>query len=713
MSALVSNQLQRLRFVLLAIFIVVLIPAVALAYLGYRQLQFESFYQYQSLAAELTARIDRRAAELFAAEDAKSFVDFGFLIVGDGNLVQRSPLSSFPVASDLTGLVSYFQVDADGAFSTPLLPREELKQDATASLQPRDYEQRRALENQVFELLAQSGQRADDFANPQRGSKRMGSTSGDTSEVAPAAAREPVARSADTTAESSANMPVGSLAGTPASTSAVLTVADVDERQNELAVGQRVFDELNTPQARKSARSLGKVAELKLAETYSRDMLESEAPSAATADDKLQARIRRLEKNVEAPVDRIGDRFTDIGEEWLTTFESEVEPFRFDVIDQDHFVLFRNVWQEQQRFVQGAVIERAALLDGLIGNLYSETGLAALSNLTVAHEGEVLHTFVSGSQADAAYTTPASEITGTLLYRTRLTAPVNAIELIFSFTRLPIGPGGTLIGWTAFTFLALLLGGFTFLYRMGQRQIALAEQQQDFVSAVSHELKTPLTSIRMYGEILKAGWASEEKKRTYYDFIFQESERLTRLINNVLQLARINRNNADSATGTSSGLELRVTSAGELVDLAGSKISSHVTQAGFTLTQAHENTDVELAVDADAFVQIVINLIDNAVKFSATAAEKRIHFSSRLHNDSVEFLIRDHGPGVPKNQMKKIFKLFYRTQRELTRETVGTGIGLALVHELVSAMGGDVEVRNANPGAEFRVRLPVAESAKN
>ena len=94
MSALVSNQLQRLRFVLLAIFIVVLIPAVALAYLGYRQLQFESFYQYQSLAAELTARIDRRAAELFAAEDAKSFVDFGFLIVGDGNLVQRSPLSS-------------------------------------------------------------------------------------------------------------------------------------------------------------------------------------------------------------------------------------------------------------------------------------------------------------------------------------------------------------------------------------------------------------------------------------------------------------------------------------------------------------------------------------------------------------------------------------------------------------------------------------------
>ena len=696
MNSLVSNQLQRLRFILLAIFIVVLIPAVALVYLGYRQLQFESFYQYQSLAAELTARIDRRAAEVFAAEDAKSVVDFGFLIVGDGNLVQRSPLSSFPVESDLTGLVSYFQVDADGSFSTPLLQRENLKQDASVSLQPRDYEQRLALENQVFELLEQSGQRSDDIAITER--ERMEAASGASSEIARAPAREPAAFSADISARTSLTS---------------LTTADADDRQNERAIGQRVFDGLNAPQAKKTTSPLGSVAELKLAQTYSRDMAEQEVPSAATPDDKAQVRTRRLEKNVGAPVDRIGDQFTDIGEEWLNTFESEVEPFRFDVIDQDHFVLYRNVWQEQQRFVQGAIIERAALLDGLIGSLYSETGLADMSNLTIAHEGEVLHTFVSGSYLDADYSARASEITGTLLYRTRLTAPVNAIELIFSFTRLPIGPGGTLIAWTAFAFLALLLGGFTFLYRIGQRQIALAEQQQDFVSAVSHELKTPLTSIRMYGEILKAGWASEEKKRTYYDFIFQESERLTRLINNVLQLARINRNSTDSTTGTGSGLELQVTSTGELVDLAGSKISSHVTQAGFTLTQAHENPDVELAVDADAFVQIVINLIDNAVKFAANAADKQIHFSSRLHNDSVEFLVRDHGPGVPKNQMKKIFKLFYRTQRELTRETVGTGIGLALVHELVSAMGGDVEVRNANPGAEFRVRLRVAESGKS
>ena len=350
--------------------------------------------------------------------------------------------------------------------------------------------------------------------------------------------------------------------------------------------------------------------------------------------------------------------------------------------------------------IQGAVIERATFLDGLIGNLYRDTGLAAVSNLIVAYQGEVLHTYQGGEPS--RYTSKADQITGTLLYRTRLTAPVNDIELIFGFTELPMGPGGTLIAWTTLTFLVLSVGGFTLMYRLGLRQIELGEQQQDFVSAVSHELKTPLTSIRMYGEILKAGWASEDKKRVYYDFIFTESERLTRLINNVLRLARFNRNGTD--------LELRAITVGELVDVTRSKITAHVEETGFRLNEAHEDLNLSLVADTDAFAQITINLIDNALKFSAKAADKQIDFSSRRRDAFVEFAVRDYGPGVPRDQMKKIFKLFYRTERELTRETVGTGIGLALVHELATAMGGSVDVKNAEPGAEFRVRLPLQSS---
>ena len=104
MNTIAPNQRRRLRLVLSTVFVLLLIPTITLAYLGYRQLQFESFYQHQSMAVEVTGSIERRASALFDAEDAKSFVDYGFLIVGEGNYVQRSALSTFPVEGDLPGL---------------------------------------------------------------------------------------------------------------------------------------------------------------------------------------------------------------------------------------------------------------------------------------------------------------------------------------------------------------------------------------------------------------------------------------------------------------------------------------------------------------------------------------------------------------------------------------------------------------------------------
>jgi signal transduction histidine kinase len=235
---------------------------------------------------------------------------------------------------------------------------------------------------------------------------------------------------------------------------------------------------------------------------------------------------------------------------------------------------------------------------------------------------------------------------------------------------------------------------------LGIRQIELTRQQQDFVSAVSHELKTPLTSIRMYGEMLRAGWATEDKKHEYYDYIYNESERLSRLINNVLQLARMTRNDLK--------IDLKTITAGELVDVVRSKVSSQMEQAGFTLNLHCDDAAAQASVSADEdyFTQIIINLVDNAIKFSTKASARTIDISCQLERDCVVFAIRDYGPGVGKDQMKKIFKLFYRSENELTRETVGTGIGLALVQQLAQAMRGQVDVINRQPGAEFRLALP-------
>jgi signal transduction histidine kinase len=259
-----------------------------------------------------------------------------------------------------------------------------------------------------------------------------------------------------------------------------------------------------------------------------------------------------------------------------------------------------------------------------------------------------------------------------------------------------------LLVWVSVTLAVVLCGGFWLMYRLAAGQMRLARQQQDFVSAVSHELKTPLTSIRMYGEMLRAGWADEAKKQTYYDYIHSESERLSRLIDNVLKLARFSRG--------AQTLELKPVPVAELVDIVRSKVGSQVERAGFELALRNDApADAAVRVDADAFVQIFINLVDNALKFSAAAPAKRVELACRRESSgALLFTVRDFGPGVPKEQMKKVFELFYRAESELTRETVGTGIGLALVRQLAAAMGGKVDVRNCEPGAEFRVELPSA-----
>ena len=206
----------------------------------------------------------------------------------------------------------------------------------------------------------------------------------------------------------------------------------------------------------------------------------------------------------------------------------------------------------------------------------------------------------------------------------------------------------------------------------------------------------------MYGEMLREGWTTEEKRKQYYDYIYEESERLTRLINNVLQLAKMTRNELP--------VDLKPYKTSELFDIIQSKIHSQVERAQFNLLLNCEEqaSDKTILSDADYFIQIFINLIDNAIKFSAKAELKKIDIHCHIiKNNKIQFTIRDYGPGINKDQMRKIFQLFYRTENELTRETVGTGIGLSLVMQLVKAMNGKVDVVNKDPGVEFQITFNI------
>ncbi len=247
--------------------------------------------------------------------------------------------------------------------------------------------------------------------------------------------------------------------------------------------------------------------------------------------------------------------------------------------------------------------------------------------------------------------------------------------------------------------LAVTLG-LASLWRNARAQLKLAQKKDDFISAVSHELRTPLTSIRMYSEMLEKNWVkSEDKANEYYRNMRQESERLSRLIENVLDFSRIQR-----------GRKKYSFSVGDLNKCVADVVEMmrpHAAQKDFSI-QTEFGRMEPTAFDGDAVTQIVVNLLDNAIKYSRNAEDKTIIVRTRSDDRFVLIEVEDRGPGVPHRQRKKIFEQFYRAGAEATRETTGTGLGLALVKKFAEAHNGFVEIISAKPtGAIFRVALAV------
>jgi two-component system phosphate regulon sensor histidine kinase PhoR len=659
---------RSLKLLLAAFFLALAVPAGILIAQAYSQLKWQALRSSQVAAEELAARIDGALRTTMAAEDARSFGAYSFLVVeGDAaaNFVQRSPLSAFPIDSTIPGVLGYFQVDAAGNLTTPLLPEEGVAA-SDYGITPVEQAARAERVALLRDLLARNqlvrGSREEDVAAVE--APQLSLRLDDSRAVRPPAASPP--------AESSQ--------------AAFDRLGAADQQTLRLEAAEQPRAATGAALSRDAAEAV-----TQLRETVVSASRVGPGPSAEARQKRVEQAFvaepaAAAEANASAPKAEVTVR----------TFAGEIDPFELGVLDTGHLVLFRNVWRDGQRYVQGALVEREVFVASAIGAPYRSSSASSASRLDVAFQGTVLDRLTGDANA---YRTAAGDLVGTVLHRVRLSPPFGDAELTFLVDALPRAPGAALLAWIAVTLAAVLTGGFYLMYRFGAGQMRLARQQQDFVSAVSHELKTPLTSIRMYGEMLKQGWADEAKRQTYYDYIHSESERLSRLIENVLQLARLTRN--------TQRFDLRSVSVAELLDLVRSKVSTQVERAGFQLAVRNEApAGTAVVVDADCAAQIFINLVDNALKFSAAAAVKSVEITARRSSDGgVLFTVRDFGPGVPKEQMKKIFELFYRVENELTRETVGTGIGLALVRQLAAAMGARVDVRNCEPGAEFRLQL--------
>jgi signal transduction histidine kinase len=250
--------------------------------------------------------------------------------------------------------------------------------------------------------------------------------------------------------------------------------------------------------------------------------------------------------------------------------------------------------------------------------------------------------------------------------------------------------------------LSLLMGaGIVLMYRNVSRELALAKLKSDFVSNVSHELRTPLALIRLYAETLELGRISNPgKHQEYYEIIRKESERLTALINNILDFSRIEAGKKEYS--------FRET---DIADLVRSTLESYrfeIEQNGFYFEQKINNVP-PLQVDREAIARSLLNLVNNAVKYSANEKYLGIHL---YHRDGrVNLEVVDHGIGIPPKEQPKIFEKFYRVGDPLVHNTKGSGLGLSLVRHIVRAHGGEVRVESTpGHGSRFIITLPVLAS---
>ena len=248
-------------------------------------------------------------------------------------------------------------------------------------------------------------------------------------------------------------------------------------------------------------------------------------------------------------------------------------------------------------------------------------------------------------------------------------------------------------------FIDLMLGaGLLLVFSNVRREMHLSRLKSDFVANVSHELKTPLALVRLFAETLEMGRVqSPEKAQEYYRVINKESQRLTQLINNILDFSRIEAGRKE--------YRLTPTNVGRVVAGVLDTYRFQIEQQGFTLEEAVDPDLPAVEADAEALTQALLNLVNNAIKYSRD--DKSIRVEARRDGDTVRLTVIDHGIGVAKAEQKKIFEKFYRAEDSLVHESKGSGLGLSLVKHIMDAHGGRVEVDSApGRGSVFTLVLP-------
>jgi signal transduction histidine kinase len=639
--------MRRIRFVfgLLALATLGALSALVAAALG--GIARDRDERHRILAERAFEEMQRELDRVLSREEARPFSHFDFYFVPEAvspgrYVVARSPLSLPPAEEWLIG---YFQIDPNGELHSPLIPRE------------RDFA--RAIDHWDFtEAIARSSNAVERALG-----RRLRPGSGQPAPTRGTARAESGSRLLRRPGESTASEGAGPL-------------ARLDPYRLLGSFARRRTDAPEPPLPARASEP---------------PTLRLLSQSAAVGPGGVAIGIPVIEvleatgalyAHRDARVESVYDVQAAIGEAPMRVLPAAVFPMTAKVLGRRQFVLHREAYLGNAAYRQGLLIDFSRFSKWIDARIFGRSDLAEhASREYYLREAPPTATGVSPSY----------------VFEHRFEAPFDEIVARLSLPPLPDMAAAPAVYAIAGLLVLAAAGGLFALYRTVTLTVSYAERRSNFAAAVSHELKTPLTAIRMHAEMLREGMVpSEQKRREYLDTIGAESERLTRLIQNVLEFSSLEQGRRSLALD-------RACIASALGEI-GQRLEPELRAAGFAFELAIEPDLPEVAFERDALTQIVFNLIDNAIKYGRGSEVPRISLCCRRAGDAVEIAVQDGGPGVPERELRAIFEPFHRVENELTRRAKGTGIGLALVKGLASRMGAVVRARNLPQGG-FEVAL--------
>lgn len=642
--------MKRLKIFILIFCVALSVPLAYLVLQTYRGLEREEVGKLRYFAETLFDEMEKDLTSVVLEEENRAIDEYNYqsipsgLVPGSTDAVP-SPLSKLP---EKTYILGYLQNNPDGSFQTPLVesgksvPKDRIK--VVSQLK----EVNRVFNTKRFSIAA--------------------STQAPTAKAPVQQEEKQEAGFADK----------------------YLDLSKSQKPKAYLGRKEKRVEEITMAQALKIApqdqNAITKKDGLKLFEPrsgegssfYTKDQISEEA-----MDDRYRSKMR-------SDQDTEGEHPSAPSAE-KKKYQVEVAPLQSLFIHSDQVFIFRRIMINNQIYRQGFILQVRTFLHHLANTHFVKQPLAHYTNLSLKIEEQ-------GVETEIVKAGVPTESVHFMLNRT-FPSPFAFLNATLACDQIPRSASRKTLNNIIGLLSIIVLMGLFAIYQSAKTVVDLSERRSQFVSSVTHELKTPLTNIRMYIEMLEQGIAKDkDREQDYFQILGSESARLSRLINNVLELSNLEKNQRH--------IHMKEGTFEDVVKEVKTVMQEKLRQEGFAFNVDMDDVGT-FQYDREVMILILINLMENSTKFGKDADIREIRLKVRRKKDGVNISVSDTGPGIPRHALKKIFDDFYRVESPLTHKTGGTGIGLALVKKFVVLMGGSVHAQNnAGPGCTVTISLP-------